>query len=204
MENNNIAYRTSIQSIAHPMGQCQRSWLEKTIPKEDRQEIIDTIVKMPTKQSKPTYSLWISGDQKLNEMIYLEAGHDPNNVAGTQYLNGQLSAPLLILFLETRKHTELKSNVYMNAGVAAGGAILRAHELGYKTGLCVCKDDAQIRRIIKRETKHSLRKSEVIISLGIGTPHPDYPRNANLGVKMDHTRMSQLRGPKEISVTEWC
>lgn len=165
----------------HDVNHCQRNWdYSNPIPLEDIQQIVDATLSMPTKQNLLCYKLVASANPSINNKIYRKAfdvvEHEDGEVDDNTGRNTQVDAPLLLCFLELRDYKKLHET-HINVGIAAGGAALKAHELGYKTGFAICHSRSDQVQILGEDPE----RYRFGLTLGIGHPDPNADSHLVLG-----------------------
>jgi hypothetical protein len=175
--------REMIEKNIRKSQHCQRNWdLSKTIPEDDIQILKTAVTECPSKQNIIFYTPYFITNREAIEEIYKTTDGFTVSYSQKKYqTNSQTLANLLVVFVEnvdylekefrneeTKKSQEtkqisdkLKSDMYLNLGVASGYLNLTASMLGYRTGCCQCFDSNKIRNILKI-------KSEPLLLMGIG------------------------------------
>lgn len=191
----------NILKYAKEAGKCQRNWdTSSKFPIEHIHYILKCAEAMPTKNQIPCYDVFASTNTNLNKKLF-EVSFWKNDRL-TILRNGQMQAPLVLLFLRNNVQTHLHDDLILNVGIAAGGAALAAQELGYKTGFNKCFENKDIMKCLSDYAgfDKSLRKSAVLLALGIGASRKDVPRN-EVYHNGKFVKTIPTEGPKEIYTT---
>ena len=175
---------------------CQRNWYHsRPVSKDDVDTLVQVATNMPTKQNIGYYSLLVSTNQKLNDVVHDSAIFEEDE-ANNKWRNAQVSAPLLFLYYHKWSRNDADAinpddceedyyvNTNLGIGISSGATALAASYLGYKTGFCSCISQTILEENVhKAFTDESLRKiflnvsnSKDIVGLGIGYPHPEHHR----------------------------
>ena len=178
---------------------CQRNWQETPVKQKHIDSIIKVATTMPTKQNNEYYSILVVTDPVHRHEINLLCVNDGDEP--TIYANTQMSAPVLILFFETKGrfrpdgHDKLeiteKDNYSSNAGFAigmsAGAAAIEAAANGLNTGFCKCFLSKEIKEYLHENIAmksdnpklHIANKDNGTVELiiGVGYGLKDIPHN---------------------------
>lgn len=175
---------------------CQRNWdHSKPVNKDHIDTLVQVATNMPTKQNINYYSLLVSTNQKLNDIVHDSAIFEGDK-ASDKWRNSQVSAPLLFLYYDRwSKHDadeinphDTEDDYYLNThigvGISSGATALAASYLGYKTGFCSCISQSKLEENVYKEyTDESIRKiffnvanGKNVLGLGIGYPNPEHNR----------------------------
>ena len=185
---------------------CQRNWQDKPVDQNIINSVLKVCTTMPTKQNNEYYSVLVVTDPKHRHEINMLCVNDGDDT--TIYANTQMSAPVLILYFETKgrlrpgSHDILErtenDNYSYNAGLAismsAGAAAIEAAANGLNTGFCKCFLTNELQTYLHENVAmkssnpklHIANKDngtvELLIGLGYGlehTPHNKVFYNEN-------------------------
>ena len=176
----------------------QRNWnLDKQLPKEDVNTLLQAVTNCPSKQNIAFYKVHFIQDRNIIEEIH-------ENTKGFRYGDGfsetetnpQTLANLLVIFEDYNYLDDLKDDIHRNqatreyinkgnlsdareaeldrdkqvaVGIAAGYLNLTAALMGYRTGCCQCMDRKAIKEIAMLEEKPFLL-------MGVGFPQAGVSR----------------------------
>ncbi len=186
----------TILNSARVAERAQRNFdFSKPVLEEDIQTITEACTTMPTKQQLPYYTLVASTDPAFNKACYdIAVDRTDDSPAGRNpdfdleyHRNGQVWAPLLLIFLENNKEKVLENEdqlelhgdhdeerfaqMHMSIGIASGVAAFTASMLGYKTGFCACIEYQSLVGLLKTKNtipEHALQTNGGALFLGIG------------------------------------
>ena len=178
----------------------QRNWnLDKQLPKEDVNTLLQAVTNCPSKQNIAFYKIHFIQDRSIIEEIHENTyGFGYGRVYGirTTETNSQTLANLLVIFEDYNYLDDLKDDIHRNqatkeymdngklsdarmseldrdkrvaVGIAAGYLNLTASLMGYRTGCCQCMDNNAIKEI-------ALLKEEPLLLMGIGFPQKGVSR----------------------------
>ena len=190
---------TKLLQYASVVEHCQRNWQDTPVSQKHIDSIVKVATTMPTKQNNEYYSILVVTDPKHRHNINLLCVNDGD--APTIYANTQMSAPVLILFFETKGrfrpdgHDRLEitevDNYSYNAGFAigmsAGAAAIEAAANGLHTGFCKCFLSKEIKEYLHENIAmksddpklHIANKDNGTVELiiGVGYGLKDIPHN---------------------------
>jgi len=172
------------------MKKCQRNWdLLSPVPDNHIEQLIEVAHSAPRKNSIRFYSLLVLKSREvINEFaaatdpeVFMD-DEDKQTGVFKAVRQGQTRAPVLFAWCidEEMKEKTLATGAYSagayqnifcygHIGMSSALTAMYAHKLGYKTGFCQCyKDTANYLE------KYGI-KGEIVVFLGIGKPHPEYP-----------------------------
>jgi len=141
-------------------------WKERPVTQSDLDQILSSAFHAPSKQSKYNYKIYVFTDsdlgKELKEWFYWENTACLDTVRGKQgeglrRYNGQVLAPIYVLWLADDDSLETRDDCMVSATVA----MLAAEELGLQTGFCGCIGPVEIKEKFSIDGK-------AVISLGIG------------------------------------
>ena len=178
----------------------QRNWnLDKQLPKEDVNTLLQAVTNCPSKQNIAFYKIHFIQDRSIIEEIHENTngfGYGRVNGIRTTETNSQTLANLLVIFEDYNYLDDLKDDIHRNqatkeyinngklsdarmseldrdkqvaVGIAAGYLNLTASLMGYRTGCCQCMDNNAIKEI-------ALLKEEPLLLMGIGFPQKGVSR----------------------------
>tara|TARA_Y100001951_G_scaffold102934_1_gene110636 strand:- start:906 stop:1568 length:663 start_codon:yes stop_codon:yes gene_type:complete len=168
----NIEIEKSVIRSQH----TQRNWnLDKKIPKEDVNTLLQAVTNCPSKQNVAFYKVHFIQNRKLIEEIHENTyGFRYGNEFSETETNPQILANLLVIFEDYNYLDDLKDDIHRNqatreyinkgnlsdareaeldrdkqvaVGIAAGYLNLSASLMGYRTGCCQCMDNIAIKKI---------------------------------------------------------
>ena len=178
----------------------QRNWnLDKQLPKEDVNTLLQAVTNCPSKQNIAFYKIHFIQDRSIIEEIHENTygfGYRRVNGIRDTETNSQTLANLLVIFEDYNYLDDLKDDIHRNqatkeyinngklsdarmseldrdkqvaVGIAAGYLNLTASLMGYRTGCCQCMDNNAIKEI-------ALLKEEPLLLMGIGFPQKGVSR----------------------------
>ena len=176
----------------------QRNWnLDKQLPKEDVNTLLQAVTNCPSKQNIAFYKVHFIQNRKLIEEIHENTyGFRYGNEFSETETNPQTLANLLVIFEDYNYLDDLKDDIHRNqatreyinngklsdarvaeldrdkqvaVGIAAGYLNLTAALMGYRTGCCQCMDRKAIKEIAMLEEKPFLL-------MGVGFPQAGVSR----------------------------
>tara|TARA_R110002074_G_scaffold156181_1_gene312341 strand:- start:302 stop:970 length:669 start_codon:yes stop_codon:yes gene_type:complete len=178
----------------------QRNWnLDKQLPKEDVNTLLQAVTNCPSKQNIAFYKIHFIQDRSIIEEIHENTygfGYRRVNGIRATETNSQTLANLLVIFEDYNYLDDLKDDIHRNqatkeyinngklsdarmseldrdkqvaVGIAAGYLNLTASLMGYRTGCCQCMDNNAIKEI-------ALLKEEPLLLMGIGFPQKGVSR----------------------------
>lgn len=172
----------------HRSQHCQRNWdLNKKIPDEDIEIIIESITQCPSKQNKTFYRVHVITRRDIIENIHHYTrgfgGYPISEGKIKPQTNPQVLANLLLAFesyipepvpqhicedyhFDTKEATIRDQQ--MAIGIAAGYANIISSLMGYSTGCCACFEPEKVQEILNSE-------NEILLLMGIG--HNDSSKN---------------------------
>ena len=169
------SFRKMIKETIHESQKCQRNWdLNKQIPEEDKNLIIESATNCPSKQNLNYFKLHVIEDREMIEKIHdntkgfgpiysdydselrEENSYDENRQEeGEMYTNPQVLGQMLLAFtknedplLQRQKDDEWNEDRSMAIGIAAGYVNVVATQLGYSTGCCKCMDSEAVKEVL--------------------------------------------------------
>lgn len=169
------SFRKMIKETIHESQKCQRNWdLNKQIPEEDKNLIIESATNCPSKQNLNYFKLHVIEDREMIEKIHdntkgfgpiysdydselrEENSYDENRQEeGEMYTNPQVLGQMLLAFtknedplLQREKDDEWNEDRSMAIGIAAGYVNVVATQLGYATGCCKCMDSEAVKKVL--------------------------------------------------------
>jgi nitroreductase len=164
-----------IKETIHESQKCQRNWdLNKQIPEEDKNLIIESATNSPSKQNLNYFKLHVIEDREMIEKIHdntkgfgpiysdydselrEENSYDENQQEeGEMYTNPQVLGQMLLAFtknedtlLQRQEDDDWEEDRSMAIGIAAGYVNLVATQLGYATGCCKCMDSEAVKEVL--------------------------------------------------------
>jgi hypothetical protein len=146
-------------------------WESQPVNQSDLEIILNSAFLAPSKQSKYNYKICVFTDSKLGnelkEWFYWENTSCLDTIRGKlgeglRRYNGQVMAPIYLLWIATNEDIETKNDCLISATIA----MIAAEELELKTGFCGCLGSSEIKEKLKID-------GYPIISLGIGYAIPD-------------------------------
>jgi len=164
-----------IKETIHESQKCQRNWdLNKQIPEEDKNLIIESATNSPSKQNLNYFKLHVIEDREMIEKIHdntkgfgpiysdydselrEENSYDENQQEeGEMYTNPQVLGQMLLAFtknedtlLQRQEDDEWTEDRSMAIGIAAGYVNVVATQLGYATGCCKCMDSEAVKEVL--------------------------------------------------------
>lgn len=186
--------KTEIKKSIIMSQHCQRNWdLDKEIPQEDIDVILQSVTQCPSKQNIAHYNVHAITDRALIEKIHDVSYGESANTPGKQISNPQTLANLLLVFTRRNDHYEqavkhskkrfrnAEQNSAVNAdekakfetdtlndanvalGIAAGYCNLASSLLGYRTGCSSCGDKTAVRNILGLP-----EEEKVLLLMGVG------------------------------------
>jgi nitroreductase len=182
-------YRKFLKNTIIKGQKCQRNWdLNKSIPQEDIDLIIQAATECPSKQNLDFYSLLVIQNQEIQQKIYNTTLDRP----GGRY-NPQVLANLLLIFLpntpsEPRNAEVLATWAGVNdektnklvaidrqqaVGVAAGFVNVISQSLGYSTGCNKCFNHEAVKEILGI-------KETPLLMMGVGHKNTDCSRRLDV------------------------
>jgi nitroreductase len=147
-------------------------WEDQPVSQSDLETILKSAFLAPSKQSRYNYEIYVFTDSDLGkgfkQWFYWENTACLDTVRGKtgeglRRYNGQVLAPIYLLWISASEDLETRDDCLVSATVA----MIAAEELGLKTGFCGCIGPAEIREKLKIDGK-------AVISLGIGHAVPDF------------------------------
>ena len=166
---------------------CQRNWANTPIPDDLVQDIVECGTSMPTKQSRHHYDVVCVSDARARTQINKWC---VDGRTADVHRNPQAQAPLLLLWFKqynellningvgTPEHTAADISI----GLSAGAVMIRANQLGLRTGCCVCISRQEIHTFLEQHTRDDYyreyhesgeRKHKLCLIMGVGYPHAD-------------------------------
>lgn len=169
------SFRKMIKETIHESQKCQRNWdLNKQIPEEDKNLIIESATNCPSKQNLNYFKLHVIEDREMIEKIHdntkgfgpiysdydselrEENSYDENRQEeGEMYTNPQVLGQMLLAFtknedtlLQRQKDDDWAEDRSMAIGIAAGYVNVVATQLGYSTGCCKCMDSKAVKEVL--------------------------------------------------------
>ena len=169
------SFRKMIKETIHESQKCQRNWdLNKQIPEEDKNLIIESATNCPSKQNLNYFKLHVIEDREMIEKIHdntkgfgpiysdydselrEENSYDENQQEeGEMYTNPQVLGQMLLAFtknedtlLQRQKDDDWAEDRSMAIGIAAGYVNVVATQLGYSTGCCKCMDSEAVKEVL--------------------------------------------------------
>ena len=169
------SFRKMIKETIHESQKCQRNWdLNKQIPEEDKNLIIESATNSPSKQNLNYFKLHVIEDREMIEKIHdntkgfgpiysdydselrEENSYDENQQEeGEMYTNPQVLGQMLLAFtknedtlLQRQEDDEWTEDRSMAIGIAAGYVNVVATQLGYATGCCKCMDSEAVKEVL--------------------------------------------------------
>jgi len=169
------SFRKMIKETIHESQKCQRNWdLNKQIPEEDKNLIIESATNCPSKQNLNYFKLHVIEDREMIEKIHDntkgfgpiysdydselrgENSYDENRQEeGEMYTNPQVLGQMLLAFtknedtlLQRQEDDDWSEDRSMAIGIAAGYVNVVATQLGYSTGCCKCMDSEAVAEIL--------------------------------------------------------
>ena len=169
------SFRKMIKETIHESQKCQRNWdLNKQIPEEDKNLIIESATNCPSKQNLNYFKLHVIEDREMIEKIHDntkgfgpiysdydselrgENSYDENRQEeGEMYTNPQVLGQMLLAFtknedtlLQRQEDNDWSEDRSMAIGIAAGYVNVVATQLGYSTGCCKCMDSEAVAEIL--------------------------------------------------------
>lgn len=171
-----------LKKYAETVERCQRNYdITQLLPKEHVDYILSVCTTMPSKNNKNLYRLLAIQNTSISKKIYVKgawaAGDPKSKEVPNQYRNGQVYAPLLLIWdgsicPEDRNSRE---DHLMAVGISSGAAALAAAELGYKTGFCVCFEEKKVEGVLNKHIGQTLNL-KITLMLGIGLPDSRFDR----------------------------
>lgn len=165
---------------------CQRNWADTHVPTEVTDDILECGRYMPTKQSKQHYDLVCVRDKIARKQInkWCVDKHESPNI----HKNPQAQAPVLLLWF--KQHSDLvnrngdpeHSAAEISMGLSIGACMLRANELGLRTGCCICIRHKEIQHFLESYTgdpwyavydSKGNKNRKLSLLMGLGYAHPD-------------------------------
>ena len=163
---------------------CQRNWADTHVPTELTDDILECGRLMPTKQSKRHYDLVCVRDKIARKQInkWCVDQHESPNI----HKNPQAQAPVLLLWF--KDHTDLingrwseDSAAEISIGLSVGACMIKANELGLRTGCCVCLRNKEIQYFLESYTgdpwysdRNANGKNRTLcLLMGLGYADPD-------------------------------
>jgi len=169
------SFRKMIKETIHESQKCQRNWdLNKQIPEEDKNLIIESATNCPSKQNLNFYKLHVIENREMIEKIHdntkgfgpIYSDYDPElreensydenrQESHKMYTNPQVLGQLLLAFtknedslLQRQEDDDWSEDRSMAIGIAAGYVNVVATQLGYATGCCKCMDSKAVAEIL--------------------------------------------------------
>ena len=169
------SFRKMIKETIHESQKCQRNWdLNKQIPEEDKNLIIESATNSPSKQNLNYFKLHVIEDREMIEKIHdntkgfgpiysdydselrEENSYDSDKEEeGQMYTNPQVLGQMLLAFtknedtlLQRQKDDDWAEDRSMAIGIAAGYVNVVATQLGYSTGCCKCMDSEAVKEVL--------------------------------------------------------
>ena len=169
------SFRKMIKETIHESQKCQRNWdLNKQIPEEDKNLIIESATNCPSKQNLNYFKLHVIEDREMIEKIHDntkgfgpiysdydselrgENSYDENRQEeGEMYTNPQVLGQMLLAFtknedtlLQRQEDDDWSEDRSMAIGIAAGYVNVVATQLGYSTGCCKCMNSEAVAEIL--------------------------------------------------------
>jgi len=169
------SFRKMLKETIHESQKCQRNWdLNKQIPEEDKNLIIESATNCPSKQNLNYFKLHVIEDREKIKKIHentkgfgpiysdydsekrVENAYDENRQEeGEMYTNPQVLGQLLLAFtknedtlLQREKDDDWTEDRSMAIGIAAGYVNVVATQLGYATGCCKCMDSKAVEEVL--------------------------------------------------------
>ena len=169
------SFRKMIKETIHESQKCQRNWdLNKQIPEEDKNLIIESATNCPSKQNLNYFKLHVIEDREMIEKIHdntkgfgpiysdydselrEENSYDSDKEEeGQMYTNPQVLGQMLLAFtknedtlLQRQKDDDWAEDRSMAIGIAAGYVNVVATQLGYATGCCKCMDSKAVKDVL--------------------------------------------------------
>ena len=169
------SFRKMIKETIHESQKCQRNWdLNKQIPEEDKNLIIESATNCPSKQNLNYFKLHVIEDREMIEKIHdntkgfgpiysdydselrEENSYDSDKEEeGQMYTNPQVLGHMLLAFtknedtlLQRQKDDDWAEDRSMAIGIAAGYVNVVATQLGYSTGCCKCMDSEAVKEVL--------------------------------------------------------
>jgi len=176
----------------------QRNWnLDKKLPKEDVNTLLQAVTNCPSKQNIAFYKVHFIQDRSLIEEIHEHTlGFRYGSGFETTETNPQTLANLLVIFEDYNFLDNLKDDIHRNQatreylengylseetekelnrdkqialGIASGYLNLSASLMGYRTGCCQCMDSAEIKEV-------AMLNEEPLLLMGVGFPQDGVSR----------------------------
>jgi len=169
------SFRKMIKETIHESQKCQRNWdLNKQIPEEDKNLIIESATNCPSKQNLNFYKLHVIENREMIEKIHdntkgfgpiysdydselrEENSYDENRQESHKmYTNPQVLGQMLLAFtknedslIQRQEDDDWSEDRSMAIGIAAGYVNVVATQLGYATGCCKCMDSKAVTEIL--------------------------------------------------------
>lgn len=141
-------------------------WSDKKIEEEKLQYVLDCIYQAPSKNGKYNYEVHVLGDesQYIKEWLYWESTYcldeerAKEGPIGNRRYNGQVLAPIVLIWLAENKDTQTHNDCMVSATIA----MMAAEEMKLQTGFCGCLD--------YKATSQKLNRAgmKTVMILGIG------------------------------------
>jgi nitroreductase len=185
------------KDILETIKRCQRNWnLDKSIPREHIEHLIDVALNTPSKQYEPYYDLYVLENRELiSELLdytwgftYKINDDTPEDEVTTIFRNPQMGANVYFLWVRkdpstmrnfnrdgTKRDIDYKGryeNAYTAVGISMGITAFCAASLGYVTGFNKNHDHPEIPEYWKNRLDIPKDK-EILFGLGIGFPQDD-------------------------------
>lgn len=188
------SFRKFLKESIHESQKCQRNWdLDKEMPQEDIDLIIEAATNSPSKQNLNLFKLHVIQDRDIIEEIHSRTkGFGP--IDGEMHTNSQVLAHVLLAFCPSEEVKDtfdpdsiVSEDVNQAIGIAAGYVNLVTTQLGYASGCCKCFDSLI-----------DIFGETVTLLMGVGIP--DRTRNRQEHHLNPNFKFPTLRKLKNIEV----
>ena len=142
-------------------------WSEKPVEKYKLDYVLDCIKKAPSKNGKYDYDLFILGDseksKKFKQWLYwentycLDLKRAPGGPIGNRRYNGQVLAPIVLIWVTKYKHKDTEQDCVVSSTIA----MLAAEEQNLYTGFNGCLGEEEIANKLGV-------KGNAVIAIGLG------------------------------------
>lgn len=145
-------------------------WSNKKVEEEKLQYVLDCIYATPSKNGKYNYEVHVLDEksQDIKDWLYWESTYCLDEVRGKEgpignrRYNGQVTAPIVLVWLEDNSDPETRSDCLVSSTIA----MIAAEEVGLQTGFCGCID--------RKETGIKLNRSGMTTAIILGIGYIDH------------------------------
>ena len=216
--------------IADSTRECQRNWNNEKVKDEDIETIVQSAINMPSRKQMIDFELFVVTNPETIKQLFRISVDDRDFSLNprAKYHNGQMMAPLILIWGETKNEkvflpsaqtegyvwgTDQREVAYrspekpgvspvtknLHIGISAGCAGIVSRSLGYQTGYCGCVLEDEMLKFLNNYSSNVVRFS---LALGIGRGREGIPRNHVFDPDdpEDHVWIQALYGPKSTPV----